>query len=254
MGKSWLIKIYRLIPLLAFLAAWEFAVRGNNRLLFFFGSPSRIGGYLFSKTVDGSLPADFTVTFVEALAGFIVGNVLGTIIGLSLWYSKTAFMISRPYIVALGSAPIFAIAPLLIIWFGTGIFSKIMIAMLSTVFIALLQSYTGASEVSADYIRLMRTFGANKNQTFRKIIAPASIVWVMSAFRMNVGFAILGAFIGEFISSSQGLGHLILVASGLFDISLVLSGVFLLICMALMLNFGISKIEAPLKRLVVKFF
>jgi NitT/TauT family transport system permease protein len=128
-----------------------------------------------------------------------------------------------------------------------------MIATLSTVFIALLQAYTGASEVSPDYLRLMRTFGANKNQTFRKVIAPASIVWVMSAFRLNVGFAILGAFIGEFISSNRGLGHLILVASGLFDISLVLCGVLLLICTALILNFAISKIEAPLKHLVVRY-
>jgi NitT/TauT family transport system permease protein len=241
------------IPLLVFIAVWEFAVRGNNQLLFFFGSPSRIARYLFIKTLDWSLPIDFAITFAEALAGFIIGNVVGAIIGLGLWYSRTAFVISKPYIVALGSAPIFALAPLLIIWFGTGILSKIMIATLSTVFIALLQAYTGASEVSTDYIRLMRTFGARKNQIFRKVIAPASIVWVMSAFRLNVGFAILGAFIGEFISSNRGLGHVILVASGLFDIPLVLCGVLLLVCMALVLNFAISKIEAPLKRLVVRY-
>ena len=246
------IKIYQATPLIAFILLWEFFVRADAKLIFFFGLPSKIGAYLFSKTIDGSLPIDFTTTFIEALSGFIIGNLLGTLIGLSLWYSKTAFVISRPYIIALGSAPIFALAPLLIIWFGTELFSKIMIATLSTVFIALLQAYTGASEVSNDYLRLMKTFGANKNQTFRKVIAPSSIVWVISAFRINVGFAILGAFIGEFISSSRGLGHLILVASGLFDISLVLCGVLLLICMALIFNFVISRIESPLKRLVVK--
>lgn len=247
------LRIYRALPLIIFVLFWEFSVRGQERLIFFFGSPSQIGEYLYSKTIDGSLPIDFAVTFVEALAGFILGNLGGTLLGLSLWYSKTAFAISKPYIIALGSAPIFALAPILVIWFGTGIFSKIMIATLSTVFIALFQSYTGASEVSRDYLRLMQTFGASKNQVFRKVIAPSAVVWVISAFKMNVGFALLGAFIGEFISSNQGLGHLILVASGLFNISLVLCGVLLLIVIALILSFAVSRIELPLKRTIVKY-
>lgn len=172
-------------------------------------------------------------------------------IGLGLWYSKLAFVMARPYVIGLGSAPIFAFAPLLIIWFGTGMFSKVMVAALSTVFVALMQSYTGASEVSNDYLRLMRTFGATQGQTFRKVVAPSSIVWVLSAFRLNVGFAILGAFIGEFISSSSGLGHLILVASGLFDISLMLCGVVLLSGLAFVLYFLVGQLEPRLKRFVV---
>src|SRR6266404_4427941 len=183
------IRIYRAIPFVVFIFLWEFLVRGDDRLVFFFGLPSRITAYLISKTIDGSLPTDFGVTLVEALAGFVIGNLVGTLIGLSLWYSRTAFLISRPYIIALGSAPIFALAPLLIIWFGTGLFSKIMIAMLSTLFIALFQAYTGASEVSNDYLRLMQAFGASKHQIFAKVIAPSAVVWVMSAFRINVGFA-----------------------------------------------------------------
>jgi NitT/TauT family transport system permease protein len=244
---------YKLLPLIIFLLVWEVLVRSNSELVFFFGTPSKITDYLISKTIDGSLPVDFLVTFTEAFTGFIIGNLLGTLIGLSLWYSRTVFLISRPYITALGSAPIFALAPLLIIWFGTGMYSKIMIATLSTVFIALFQAYTGASEVSNDYIRLMRTFGASKHDIFCKVIAPSAVVWVISAFKMNVGFALLGAFIGEFISSNQGLGHLILVASGLFDISLVLCGVLLLVCIALIFNFIIEKIELPLKHLIVKY-
>ncbi len=245
--------MYQAIPLVVFIALWEFLVRNNDRLIFFFGLPSKIATYLFTKTMDGSLPADFGTTFVEALLGFVIGNLVGTLIGLGLWYSKTAFSISKPYIIALGSAPIFALAPILIIWFGTGIFSKIMIAAISTVFIALFQSYTGASEVSTDYLRLMQTFNATKNQSFRKVIAPSSVVWVISAFKINVGFALLGAFIGEYISSNQGLGHLILVASGLFDIPLLLCGVLLLVSIALILNFAISKIELPLKHLIVRY-
>ena len=247
------INLYRVLPLLALLFFWELATRKNASITFFFGSPSKIGAYILAKTMDGSLPRDIGVTFVEATLGFILGNVVGTILGLGLWYSKLAMAIARPYVITLGSAPIFAFAPLLIIWFGTGMFSKVMIAALSTVFVALVQSYTGASEVSNDYLRLMKTFGATQGQTFRKVVAPSSIVWVISAFRLNVGFAILGAFIGEFVSSNAGLGHLILVASGLFDISLVLCGVLLLSGLAFVLYFFVGQLEPRLKRFVVSY-
>jgi NitT/TauT family transport system permease protein len=247
------VRLYRTLPLLIFVALWEFLVYGNEQLMFFFGSPSQIAANLWEKTLDGTIIIDFAITFVEALSGFALGNLVGTFLGLSLWYSRTAFAISKPYIIALGSAPIFALAPIVIIWFGTGMFSKIMIAALSTVFIALFQAYTGASEVSNDYLRLMQTFGATKHQVFRKVIAPSAVVWVISAFRMNVGFAILGAFIGEFISSNQGLGHLILVASGLFNISLVLCGVLLLVVIALIFNYAVTRIEQPLKHSIVKY-
>lgn len=247
------INLYRLLPLLAFLCFWELATRKDPSAAFFFGSPGRIAAYIVHKTMDGSLPRDTGVTFVEAALGFILGNVFGTILGLGLWYSKLAMAIAKPYVIALGAAPIFAFAPLLIVWFGTGMFSKVMIATLSTVFVALMQSYTGASEVSNDYLRLMKTFGATQGQTFRKVVAPSSIVWVTNGFRLNVGFAILGAFIGEFVSSNAGLGHLILVASGLFDISLVLCGVVMLSALALFLYFLVGQLEPRLKRLAVAY-
>lgn len=245
------IRLLRPIPLLCFIIAWEMYVHGDAERAFFFGSPAKVLSYVIDKTIDGSLPVDFAVTFLEVVAGFILGNLIGIVVGLALWHSKIAFEIARPYILALGSAPIFALAPLLVIWFGTGIISKIIIVTLSTVFVALLQAYTGADQVSNDYLSLMKTFRATKGQVFRKIVAPSAIVWVVSAFRLNVGFSILGAFIGEFISSSAGIGHLILVASGLFDISLVLCGVLLLILIALLLNYAVGIVEGPIKRLVV---
>lgn len=246
------INIIRVVILVAFIALWEVICRNNERFIFFFGLPSGIFNYTIKKILNGSLVIDFSTTFFEAVAGFILGTAIGTCIGLRLWFSKTAFEVSKPYIIALGSAPIFALAPLMIIWFGTGVFSKVMMATFSTLFIALFQAYSGASNVSSDHIMLLKTFNANKAQVFRKIILPSSLVWVISGFKLNIGFAILGAFIGEYLSSTVGLGHLILVASGLFDISLVLTGVLFLIFIALLLNFIIIKIEEPVKKLVVK--
>jgi NitT/TauT family transport system permease protein len=246
--------LLRCIPAVLFLVFWEVAVRGNDRLAFFFGSPGKIAAYFVSRIADGSLVADFTTTLSEVVVGFLIGNIVGTALGLALWFSRLVFLVARPYIIALGSAPLVALAPLLVIWFGTGFTAKVLIAGFSTLFVALFQAYSGASEVDPEYLRLMQSFRATKWQTFRKVVAPAAIVWVMSAFRMNVGFAILGAFLGEFISSSEGLGHLIVVASGLFDISLVFCAVFLLIGMALGLNYLLSYAEKPLKHLIVKYF
>jgi len=244
--------LLRLIPLVVFILLWEFLVRGNSQHVFYFGLPSKIWYYIVHKIADGTLINDFMTTLSETLIGFLLGNFIGTIIGLSLWFSSRAFAISKPYIIALGSAPIFALAPLMIIWFGTGMYSKVMMATLSTVFIALFQAYSGAAEVDKNYIKLMKSMNASKKQVFKKVIAPSSIVWVASAFKLNVGFALLGAFIGEYISSNAGLGHLILVASGLFDISLVLTGVLMLMVIALGLNYIVGKLEQPIKKAIVK--
>jgi NitT/TauT family transport system permease protein len=248
-----LLRVLRVLPLLVGLGVWEWYVTGDNQRIFFFGQPSAIGKHFWQNLLNGSLFVDAGTTLLEVVAGFLLGNIVGTMLGLALWYSKTTFAIARPYIIALGTAPIFALAPLLVIWFGTGLLSKIMIAMFSTLFIALFQAYTGASEVRLEHLQLMRTFRATKHQTFRKVVAPAAIVWVMAAFRINVGFAILGAFIGEFISSNRGLGHLILVASGLFNISLVLYGVTMLTLLALLLTLAVERFEAVLRRAVVKY-
>jgi NitT/TauT family transport system permease protein len=246
--------LFRCLPAVVLLILWELLVRDNTRLIFFFGSPTKIIAYFVSRIADGSLVIDFSSTFGEVVAGFIIGNLLGTAIGLALWFSRPVFLVARPYIVALGSAPLITLAPLLIIWFGTGFFAKVLIVAFSTMFVALFQAYNGASEVDPEHLKLMQSFRATKMQTFRKVVAPAAIVWVMAAFRMNIGFAILGAFLGEFISSSQGLGHLIVVASGLFDISLVLCAVFSLVGIALALTYLLSHVEKPIKHLIVKYF
>jgi len=244
----------QVLPLLFLIISWEWVARLDQTYKFLFGSPSEIAQYIFTKTLDGSILIDSGVTAFEAILGFLIGNIVGSIIGLSLWSSKTIFELSKPYIVVLGSAPIFALAPILIIWFGTGLFAKVMMAALSTVFVALSQAYRGASEVSQEQILLLNSFGATKFQIFRKVVVPSALVWVMSAFKLNVGFALLGAFIGEYISSEHGLGNLILVASGLYNVSLVMVGVIFLMMIGLILDFILTRLEAPLKRFIVKTF
>lgn len=240
----------RLLPLIIFLVIWEALVHDNSTALFYYGSPLKIAQAFWIKTLDGSLWYDTLITTYETIMGFIIGNVLGASIGLLLWFSRPIFDISKPYIIALGSAPVFALSPLLVIWFGIGIPAKIVISVLSTFFVALLQAYNGAANVDERYVEYFKAYKSSKWVTFKKLIVPSSLTWVISAFKLNTGFALLGAFIGEYISSNAGLGHMIVINSGLFNIPIVLLGVIMMSSIALLLNKMVDVIEKPLRRVI----
>lgn len=235
-----------LLPLVVFLLLWEFVLSISEKNIFLFSSPSRIIQSFLENIKNGILIQDTLITGQEALYGFLIGNVFGAIIGLSLWYSKRIADLTRPYIIAIGAIPIFAIAPMMIMWFGTGLYAKVMMAALSTVIIAITQSYEGARQVDIQQIKLFRSFGASRPQIFLKLIVPSSLVWLFNSLRLNIGFALLGAFIGEFISADKGLGHRILKAGATYDVSLVLSAIILFIFLALLFSGAIYILEKTL--------
>lgn len=243
MKQTTKIILYQLAILIVILLVWELAVAGSKTASFLYSSPVKIFHILYTDIANGTLLYHTMITLSEVILGFLLGNILGVILGLGLWYSETAFKIAKPYIIIFGSIPIFAIAPILIIWFGTGILSKIVLIALSTFILTMVQSYKGANEVEKERIKMLKTFGASKNQVFKFIVVPSSVTWVMSAIKLNIGFALLGAFIGEFISSQAGLGHYIIVASGLYDISSVFAGIIMIAIVSLILNFIVDYYE-----------
>jgi NitT/TauT family transport system permease protein len=229
--------------LVALLVIWEGAT-GNQALnAFLFGSPSAIWGHLVSMAQDGSLVRDSWVTGLETLLGFLFGNVIGTVFGLALWYSRFISRVMQPFIVAVGSIPIVALAPIVIIWFGTGLTSKIAMSTLSVVVVALVIAYKGALSVDDDQINLMRTLGATKWQIFQKLVVPASLGDIFAGLKLTVGFALIGAIVGEFMSSSEGLGHAIFKAGSLYIISKVFAALVATIALALALSYLVGKLE-----------
>lgn len=242
--------VIKLLPLLIFLCLWELLVSNDNVAKFYYGSPSEIVKSFWDKTLDGSLWYDTFITAFEAVSGFILGNIFGVSIGLALWFYKPIFEIAKPYIIVLGSAPIFALSPILVVWFGIGISAKIIIAVLSTVFVALLQAFNGAQSVDKNHLDYFKAFNASKWFTFKKLVLPSSLTWVIAGFRLNIGFALLGAFIGEYISATAGLGHMISINSGLFNTSNVLLGVLMMSFIALSLYKLVSLCEKPMKSFV----
>ncbi len=255
------------IPLLAALIAWQYAGERSNSVAFFFATPSAVAGAavnmleqdagwlatLLRSGGQGDPPEqgllwNAAITAYEAVAGFILGNVLGAGLGISLWYTRTGARIARPYLVALGALPVFAIAPMTILWFGIGIGAKVMLATLATIFLAAAQAFRGAEHVDPLLLTRFRTFGAGRALIFRRLLLPSALTWIVASLRLSVGAALLGAFVGEFIAAEHGLGHVIVKASGLYETPTVLVGVGAMLAIALTLDAAVSFAERNLLR------
>lgn len=233
----------QVLLLVLLISAWELATGSARLNAFLFGSPSAIWGHLVKMVQDGSLLRDAAITGGETLLGFALGNLIGTVVGLALWYSRFLSRVVQPFIVAIGSIPIVALAPIVIIWFGTGLASKVAMSTLSVVVVALVIAYKGATGVDEDQINLLRTLGASKWQIFRRVVVPASLGDIFAGLKLTIGFALIGAIVGEFMSSSEGLGHAIFKAGSLYIISKVFAALVGTIALALALTFVVGRLE-----------
>lgn len=233
---------------IAFLAVWQLGATGGWISTFLFSSPQQIVTVLAENAASGALWTDIGVTAQEVLIGFVIGAVGGSVLGLLLWYSRFVADLSAPFITAIGSIPVLAVAPMMIIWFGTGLVSKVVIVAFSCVIVSLTNAYRGAQKVDTDLLDLMRSFGSSKTQAFTKAIVPGAMSWVIAGLKLNVGFAIIGAVVGEFISSSAGVGHMIVTGSSSFAMNQVLAGVVVVMVMVLVFGLLIDLLERVLLR------
>ena len=228
------------------LGLWELGVRLGWISAFLFGSPLGIAAYSVKAIADGSLLYDTWVTVFEATLGFVLGTLAGSVLGLSLWYSPFIARTVEPIVVAFNSVPKIAFAPIIILWFGTGLTSKVALAISLTSIVALIAAYQAAKDADPDLQGLMVTLGANKHNIFYSVIVPSSLPAIVATFRINVGFGLVGAVVGEFISSQRGLGHLIFTASSLYDLNTVWVGLFTLMAVGFVLYFVIDWFERSL--------
>jgi NitT/TauT family transport system permease protein len=242
-NKHLLYPLLSLVLFLCVLLVWEWCAATVPRIAFLFGAPSEVGRILIAETIHGALIKHFFVTGIEALGGFLIGIIAGTFIGLLLWYSSVVARIVQPYVLILGAVPAFAFAPVVIVWFGIGMEMKIALAAIGVFLVALTQAYEGARSVDVEEFRLLKLFGATRFQMLRLVIVPSVLQWIFASMKLSIGIALLGAFVGEFISSSQGLGYFMLRAGGLYDISAVFAGGVYLVALAGVLHVLVFLIE-----------
>jgi NitT/TauT family transport system permease protein len=245
--------LVRLGILLAALGAWEAAARNFPAVQFAVARPTLVGTALTDLLQQGMIFPHFAATGGAALLGLLLGTVLGAGLGLLTWFSKSTAQVLRPFVVALGAMPILTVAPMMIIWFGIGLEMKIALATLSTVFVAFAQSAQGAEKVSKEYVEVLRGMNATPAQVFVKVVVPGSLDWVFSSMRLNAGLALLGAFIGEFIASSRGLGYLVLRASSLYDVPRAIAAALFIVLLALFFDWAGTQIEKR-RNVLIRWF
>lgn len=228
------------------LGLWETGVRLGWISAFLFGSPVGIAQFAVKSITSGQLLFDTWTTVFEASLGFVIGTAAGSVLGLALWYSPFVARTVEPIVVAFNSVPKIAFAPIIILWFGTGLTSKVALSISLTAIVALIAAYQAAKDADVDLQGLRVTLGANKHHIFHRVIVPSSLPAIVATFRINVGFGLVGAVVGEFISSQAGLGHMIFTASSLYDLDTVWVGLFTLMAVGFVLYFLIDWIERRL--------
>lgn len=245
-------KILQFIPLVVFVGLWEIAACFNPDISTLFSSPLKIITLLYDKIIHADLLYHVYITGIEAFLGLILGLLVGCVTGFILVYFPKYSKYSYPYLVALSSIPTFALAPLMIIWFGTGLQMKIILSFLATVFTTIFQTYQGANNVSPSDSIFFKINGATNKQRFWMLAFPASIDWVIQSLKMNSSACVLGAFIGEFIASKSGLGYIILKASGLYDTTYVFVAIICIIILTMLFNIIASTIT-KYKMQIIRF-
>ena len=231
---------------IGFLLLWEFGTRVGWISAFLFGAPSGILKVFLASAADGSLWSDTSYTLFEAFLGFVIGTIFGSLAGLALWYSIFVARLVEPFIVAINSVPKIALAPIIILWFGTGLVSKVALAVSLTAIVALIAAYQAAKDADTDLQALLISMGATKHQIFYKAVVPSTIPAIIATFRINIGFGLVGAVVGEFISSQRGLGHLVYTASSFYDLNTVWVGLFVLMFLGFVLYHAIDLTERAL--------
>lgn len=245
---TWVIVLLQIGIVAAIISYWEIGARIGLIDSFFWSQPSAIWETAKIFFASGNAYADIAYTFRSTLLGFFLGTLAGSALGLSFWWSKNYAAIAQPYIICFESLPKLALAPLIILVFGMGLVSKVAIAVALTLVVSTLTTYAGVKAVDKDSERLFYSLGATRWQVFTKLVVPSCLPWIISVLRVNIGLALTGSIVGEFIASQYGLGRTILYAGQTYEISLVWVAVTVLSLLSIVMYVAVSWLENKLTK------
>jgi NitT/TauT family transport system permease protein len=245
---TWALIATQIGILAGIIALWEIGARAGWIDAFFWSQPSAIFNTLVIFFTTGDAWTDIGFTFRSTIFGFLIGTTAGSLFGLSFWWSRNYAAVVQPYIICLESIPKLALAPLIVLVFGIGLPSKVAVATALTLVVSTLTTYAGVKALDADGEKLFYSLGATRMQVFRKLVVPSCMPWIISVLRVNIGLALTGAIVGEFIASQHGLGRAILYAGQTYDIALVWVAVLVLSTLAVVMYAAVSWLEAWLRK------
>nr|VFK19096.1 MAG: NitT/TauT family transport system permease protein [Candidatus Kentron sp. LPFa] len=228
---------------IVFLVCWEFGARLGFIDPFYFSAPTRIAHTLYSWTIQGMLLQHLWVTLAEAGAGFLAGLFLGIACGFLFAANPRLDAVLQPFLVIMNAMPRIAFAPLIILWFGLGFLSKVVIVVSLVFFVVFFNTYRGFKEINPAILKSARVMGATPLQMLFHVYLPATLAWTFASIRVSVGFSIIAAVLGEYIGASAGIGYLIDNAQANFDATGVMAGLAILTIAVAILDGMLQAIE-----------
>ena len=216
----------------SFFVLWELAARARIIDAFIFSQPTRIISGAQGLIASGQLWQHIASTLGMTLLGFALSSIFGIVIAMVLWWNEFWRRVLEPYLVMFNSMPKTALAPVIIVMFGTNFRSVLITAILTAIIVTIMNVLQAFLEVSHEKIKLIYTFGGSKRQALTKVILPASVPSIFNTLRINIGLSFIGVVVGEFLVANTGLGFLIIYGSQIFRMDWVMLSIMLLMLMA----------------------
>ena len=236
--QKWQIHSCRLLLFVGFLFLWEAAARLGWIDSFIFSSPSDIAATFCRMCRDQSLFSHIGITVAETALSFVLVLIFSVLFAVLLWLFPKFAAVMEPYMVVLNSLPKSALAPLLIVWLGANMKTIIVAGMSVAVFGSIISLNAGFHAIDPDMLKLIHTLNGRKKDCLFKVVLPASVPYLLSTFKVNIGLCLVGVVIGEFIGARSGLGYLIIYGSQVFKLNMVIMSIVIL-CIVATLFYGI---------------
>lgn len=227
-----LVIFLQILVLVLFLGLWELFAYFGVIDPFFFSSPSRIAVTLVDLFKGSEIWGHIGISLLETVVGFVIAIVLGGLIAILLWWSARARKVAQPYLIVLNSLPKIALGPIIIFWVGSGFSATVVMCVLICIVITIISLLNSFTSCDPDKILLMQSMHASKFQILKKLILPHSIPDFIAVLKINVGMSMIGTVMGEYLSSSAGLGYLINYGKSMLNLDLVMTSIFLLCILA----------------------
>jgi ABC-type nitrate/sulfonate/bicarbonate transport system permease component len=226
-----------------FLALWEWAGTSGAINPLFTSAPSRVINAFIKLSADGELLNDIRVSSLEFLYGFGLAIVVGIPFGILMGWYRPVEAVLEPFVNFFYATPRVALLPLMIIWLGIGINSKIAVVYLGAIFAILISTITGMKNLDESLLKAARSFGASDMQIFRTIAVPGSVPFILNGIRLGLGHALVGVVVGELYAATAGVGYLIAVAGNTFQTDKVFVGVMIIAVAGMLITAVFKRIE-----------
>jgi NitT/TauT family transport system permease protein len=248
MSRRGLTRLLQVGVLAVVIGAWQALAAGGIIDPFFFSRPSAIAGQIWRWLVTGYIWPHLLVTLLEALLAFVIGTVLGVAAGLAFARVELLAAVFDPYIRVLNALPRVILAPIFILWFGVGIGSKVALGVTLVFFIVFFNTFQGIRDVDPVLRNNTRMLQASPRQMLRHVDLPSAMAWIFASLHTSIGFALVGAVVGEYIGAARGIGYVVAQAQGVFDTTGVFAGLILTSAVVLCIDLAIHRLERHLLR------